>query len=260
MINEIKNNFFSPDGTIILINKPLGWTSFDAVKKIRNVIGSPPTLAKSSSSSGEPLQGRGERAIRVKAGHAGTLDPLATGLLIICTGKMTKKISEIQSQEKEYTGTFVLGAATPSYDLETEINSRKDFSHVTEKIIYDAAKNFTGKILQTAPLHSAKKINGRRAYEIARQGGEAKLKPVEVSIHSFEITDIDLPKVSFKVICGKGTYIRSLANDFGQVLNCGAYLASLCRTRIGEYKLEDAVTPEEFEKENFLPQIHRLKN
>lgn len=236
---EIKNNFLSPAGTVILINKPPGWTSFDAVKKVRNILTSPLT----------PLQERGEQSVRFKVGHAGTLDPLATGLLILCTGRKTKSISDIQSLEKEYTGTFVLGATTPSYDLETEIREQKDFSHVTKKMIRDAAKHFTGKIMQAAPLHSAKKIEGVRAYEIARKGGDAEMKPVAVSIHSFEITDIDLPKVSFNVVCSKGTYIRSLANDFGKHLGCGAYLSSLCRTRIGEYKLEDAVTPEEFEKE-----------
>ena len=225
------NNFLSPEGEVILINKPLGWTSFDAVKKIKNI------LAKNLEVK------------KIKAGHAGTLDPLATGLLIICTGKKTKIISEIQSLEKEYSGTFAIGATTPSYDLETEVSDRKDFSFVTEEIIRDAAKHFTGKILQTAPLHSAKKIDGKRAYQIARKGKDAELKPVEVSIHKFEITNIDLPEVSFRVVCSKGTYIRSLAHDFGKHLGCGAYLSSLCRTRIGNYKLEDALTPQEFEKE-----------
>jgi len=243
---EIKNNFLSRGGTVILINKPMGWTSFDVVKKIRNIL--TPSLAFLSRQ--KPGQETGdEQSVRFKVGHAGTLDPLASGLLIICTGRMTQKISEFQAQEKAYSGTFMLGATTPSYDLETEIREQKDFSHITEKMIRDAAKQFTGKILQTAPLYSAKKIDGVRAYEIARRGGEAEMKPVEVSIHSFEIIKIDLPKISFNVVCSKGTYIRSLANDFGKLLECGAYLSSLCRTRIGEYKLEDALTPEEFEKD-----------
>jgi tRNA pseudouridine55 synthase len=220
---------------VFLINKPLGWTSFDAVKKVRNV------LFKHRI----PLS-LGEAKVRLKVGHAGTLDPLASGLLIICAGKMTKKISEIQSQEKEYTGTFVLGATTPSYDMETEINATFDFSHITEKMIHAATRPFTGKILQAAPLHSAKKIGGQRAYHLARKGKDVEMKPSEIFIHAFEITGIRLPEVDFKVVCSKGTYIRSLANDFGKALSSGAYLASLCRTRIGSYLLEDALTPEEF--------------
>jgi tRNA pseudouridine55 synthase len=227
---------------IFLINKPLGWTSFDAVKKVRNIL----FKHKSPILSGE---GKGAK---LKVGHAGTLDPLATGLLIICSGKMTKKISEIQSQEKEYTGTFVLGATTPSYDMETEINATFDFSHVTEKMIHDATKPFTGKILQTAPLHSAKKIDGKRAYHFARKGKEVEMKPSEIFIHSFEITEIRMPEIDFKVVCSKGTYIRSLANDFGKALRSGAYLASLCRTRIGNYLLENALTPDEFAEKQIL--------
>lgn len=242
------NKAFSETDKIFLISKPAGWTSFDAVKKVRNI------LHKHS-----PLSfGEGQGVRRLKVGHAGTLDPLASGLLVVCTGKMTKKIPEIQSQEKEYTGTFVLGAATPSYDLETEVNATFDFSHVTEQIIYDTAKQFTGKILQTAPLHSAKKIEGKRAYQFARKGEEVEMKPSEIFIHSFEITGINLPEVSFKVVCSKGTYIRSLANDFGKALGCGAYLAALCRTRIGSYLLADAVTPAEFAERQILAE-HNLK-
>lgn len=226
---------------IFLISKPLGWTSFDAVKKMRNL------LSKHST----PSFGNGNKA-RFKIGHAGTLDPLASGLLIICSGKMTKKISEIQSQEKEYTGTFILGATTASYDMETEINETFDFSGVTEKMIYDAAKQFTGKILQTAPIHSAKKIDGKRAYQFARKGKSVEMKPSEIFIYSFEITGISLPEVSFKVVCSKGTYIRSLANDFGKALGCGGYLGSLCRTRIGNYLLTDALTPDEFAEKQYL--------
>ncbi|SRR5258705_11927173 len=217
---------------ILLINKPLGWTSFDAVKKVRNI------LFKHLSFS--------EKKVKPKVGHAGTLDPLASGLLIICSGKMTKKISGIQAQEKEYTGTLVLGATTPSYDMETEVNATFDFSHVTDMMVYDTTKQFTGKILQAAPLHSAKKIDGKRAYQLARQGKDVTMRPSEIFIHSFEITDIRLPEVDFKVVCSKGTYIRSLAHDFGKALGGGAYLASLCRTRIGDYLLEDALLPDEF--------------
>jgi tRNA pseudouridine55 synthase len=229
-----------PSDNIFLISKPIGWTSFDAVKKLRNILSKHPPL-----SFGEG-QGVRQKTRRPKVGHAGTLDPLASGLLIICSGKMTKKISEIQSQEKEYTGTFVLGATTPSYDMETEINATFDFSHITEKLIHETVKQFTGKILQAAPIHSAKKIDGKRAYLLARKGKEVEMKPSEIFIHSFEITDIRLPEIDFKVVCSKGTYVRSLAHDFGKALNSGAYLASLCRTRIGSYLLEDALTPDEF--------------
>jgi tRNA pseudouridine55 synthase len=238
-VKETKNKFSSPGGAVILIDKPQGWTSFDVVKKVRNIV-TPHRVS---------LKEEEEQSVRFKVGHAGTLDPLATGLLIICTEKMTRKISEFQEMEKEYTGTFVLGATTPSYDLETTVIPGKDYSHLTKKMIHDAVKHFTGKIMQAAPLHSAKKIEGVRAYEIARKGKQAELKPVEVHVHSFEITAIHLPEVSFKVVCSKGTYIRSLANDFGKQLGCGAYLGSLCRTRIGGYALEDALSPEEFEKE-----------
>ena len=235
---------FAEKENIILINKPVGWTSFDAVKKVKNIL---------SRCLPDISEGDGKK-VKPKVGHAGTLDPLASGLLIVCTGKMTKKIPEIQSLEKEYTGTFILGATTPSYDLETEINETQGFSHVSEKMVYDAAKQFTGKILQTAPIHSAKKIEGRRAYQLARKGKEVVMKPAEVVIYSFEITGIRLPEVSFKVVCSKGTYIRSLANDMGKTLECGAYLASLCRTRIGDYLLEGALTPIEFSEK------YQLKN
>lgn len=224
----------NPENNIFLINKPLGWTSFDAVKKVRNMLGNR----------------------KLKVGHAGTLDPLASGLLVICTGKMTKKISEIQSQEKEYTGTFILGATTPSYDMETKTNETFDFSHVTEKMIYDAVKQFAGKILQVAPLHSAKKIEGKRAYHFARKGKDVEMKPSEIFIHLFEITGINLPEITFRVVCSKGTYIRSLANDFGKALGCGAYLASLCRTRIGNYLLVDALTPDEFSERQIAAAHH----
>jgi tRNA pseudouridine55 synthase len=216
------NNF--EEGRVLLINKPLQWTSFDAVRKIRNLI-------------------------RIKkVGHAGTLDPLATGLLIICTGKFTKKINEYMAKEKEYTGSFALGATTPTYDLESEPQNFKPVDGITEETIISATKPFTGAILQIPPAHSAIKLEGKRMYELARQGKEVKLEPRPVTIHEFEITKIDMPVIHFRVVCSTGTYIRSLAHDFGHALGCGAYLSGLCRTRIGEFKLEDSMTIEEFQK------------
>ena len=209
---------------VLLINKPYNWTSFDVVKYIRNALG-------------------GE-----KIGHAGTLDPLATGLLILCTGKMTKRISEIQDAEKEYTGTFSLGATTPSYDLETETTERKSLTEITPEKIRLAAKQFTGELDQVPPPHSAVKVGGRRAYAMARNDETFELRPKRVRITEFEITGIDLPEVSFRVVCGKGTYIRSLANDLGLALGCGAYLSALCRTRIGNYYLKDALEPSQFSR------------
>jgi len=207
-----------------LINKSLYWTSFDAVRKIRNLI-------------------------KVKkVGHAGTLDPLATGLLIICTGKFTKKINEYMAREKEYTGSFTLGAVTPTYDLESEPVQVKSVESISSEQILKATEKFTGEILQTPPAHSAIKVEGKRVYELARKGQEVKLEPRKITIKEFEITGIDLPVVQFRVVCSTGTYIRSLANDFGQELGCGAYLSGLCRTRIGEFLLSDAMTVEEFEK------------
>ncbi len=212
------------EGQLLLINKPFHWTSFDAVNKIRNL-----TRVK-------------------KVGHAGTLDPLATGLLIICTGKLTKKINEYMAQEKEYTGTFTLGATTPTYDLESEPGNFKSVKHLTEAEINATTKKFTGDIMQTPPAHSAIKIEGKRVYEMARQGKEVKIEPRKITIKEFEITKIELPSVHFKVVCSTGTYIRSLANDFGEALSCGAYLSSLCRTRIGNYLLKDAMTIEAFQE------------
>ncbi|MEP7263288.1 MAG: tRNA pseudouridine(55) synthase TruB [Bacteroidota bacterium] len=205
------------EGTVLLINKPYEWTSFDVVKKLRNV-----TRAK-------------------KVGHAGTLDPLATGLLIVCTGKFTKQISIIQDAEKEYTGTFFMGATTPSADRETEVNHTFDITGLTNEAIYNTTKQFTGTIMQVPPLHSAVKVDGERAYKIARRGEEHKLNAKQITIKEFEITDISLPYIKFKVVCSKGTYIRSLADDFGKALNNGAYLYDLCRTRIGTYLLADAM-------------------
>lgn len=213
------------DGAVLLFNKPLKWTSFDVVKKVR-------TLTKVS-----------------KVGHAGTLDPLASGLLIICTGKFTKKINEYMGQPKEYIGTFTLGATTTTYDLEKEPENFKDISCISENEIYAATKQFTGNILQMPPQHSAIKKDGKRLYESARKGIEVKVDPRPVTIHEFEITKIELPVVHFKVKCSTGTYIRSLANDFGVALNCGAYLSSLCRTAIGDFTLNNAYSIENFEKE-----------
>ena len=215
-----KNSY--EEGKVLLINKPLHWTSFDAVRKIRNII-------------------------RIKkVGHAGTLDPLATGLLIICTGKFTKKINEYQAKEKEYTGSFTLGAVTPTYDLESEPQDFKNFDFVTQELLDETAVKFLGEIDQVPPIHSAIKQKGKPVYLAARKGHEVKLEPRKINIKEFEITKMELPVVFFKVVCTTGTYIRSLANDFGTALGCGAYLSSLCRTRIGEFTLEQSVTIEEF--------------
>lgn len=203
---------------LLLINKPLGWTSFDVVNKLRYKL-----------------------KIK-KIGHAGTLDPLATGLLIICTGKMTKRIDEFQAQEKEYTGKFVLGQTTPSFDLETEVSEARDISLITNEAIKSAALKFIGHIQQVPPIHSAIRINGKRSYALARKGKEPELKAREIFIREFEITNIAKPIVDFRVACSKGTYIRSLARDFGEALGTVAYLSELCRTRIGEFKLTDALS------------------
>ncbi len=218
--DEIKAEFES--GKVLLIDKPLHWTSFDAVRKIRN-------------------------SIRIKkVGHAGTLDPLATGLLIICTGKFTKKINEYMAQEKEYTGSFTLGAITPTYDLESEPEQQKDISAITEPMIKDATKQFIGEIQQLPPIYSAIKKQGVALYELARRGETVELEPRTIFIKAFEITSIELPKVYFKIICSTGTYIRSMAHDFGAALGCGAYLSGLRRTRIGDFRVEDGITMQEF--------------
>ncbi|MBD0285741.1 MAG: tRNA pseudouridine(55) synthase TruB [Flavisolibacter sp.] len=212
-------------GQVLLINKPLHWTSFDAVRKVRH-------LTKTK-----------------KVGHAGTLDPLATGLLIICTGKFTKKIHEYMAQEKEYTGTITLGAVTPTYDLESKPEQFQPFETITPQQIKDATKPFIGEIQQVPPIHSAIKKEGKRVYELARKGMDVKLEPRTVIISVFEIIDIALPVVQFRVVCSTGTYIRSLANDFGAYLGCGGYLSSLCRTRIGSFLLQDAITIEQLEQQ-----------
>ena len=211
------------EGQILLIDKPLQWTSFDVIRKIRHLI-------------------------RVKkVGHAGTLDPLATGLLIICTGKFTKKINEYMAREKEYTGTITLGATTPTYDLESKPENFRSLENISEKKIKSTTNIFLGETMQVPPAHSAIKVKGKRVYELARKGKEVRLEPRKVFIKEFELTAIELPCVHFRVVCSTGTYIRSLANDFGEALACGAYLSSLRRTRIGEFRIEDALGIEGFE-------------
>lgn len=204
------------DGVVLLLDKPLTWTSFDVVRKVKNTL-------------------------RVKKiGHAGTLDPLATGLLILCTGKKTKEIEQIQAQEKEYTGTIRLGETTPSFDLETAVDQTRPYEHLTEEQIRAATQQFIGRIEQTPPLFSAVKIDGKRAYELARKGQEAEIKSKTVELKAFELTRIALPDIDFRVVCSKGTYIRSLARDLGEALGCGGHLTKLVRTRIGDYQLADA--------------------
>jgi tRNA pseudouridine55 synthase len=206
---------------LLLINKPLRWTSFDVVNKLRYLL-----------------------KIK-KIGHAGTLDPLATGLLIICTGAMTKKIDAFMGLEKEYTGTLILGQTTPSHDLETALSERVEVSHLTPESIRQAALQLTGVIQQIPPSHSAIKIGGKRAYKLARKGKEPSLQPREVEVKEFTISSITLPEVHFKIVCSKGTYIRSLVRDLGQALGVGAHLSQLCRTRIGNFHLTDAVSPDQ---------------
>lgn len=211
-------------GEVLLFNKPLRWTSFDLVKKVRGLV-------------------------KVKkVGHAGTLDPLATGLLIICTGKMTKQIDTYQSQEKEYTGTFRLGVTTASYDMEQPVDHTFPIDHISEQAIHQTVKQFTGNITQFPPPHSAVKIGGKRAYEIARKGEQVNVKLREVEVKEFEITSIQFPVVAFRIVCSKGTYIRSIAHDFGKALNSGACLESLIRTRIGDFRLTDAYELPDFIK------------
>ncbi len=212
-------------GKVLLMDKPVKWTSFDVVKKVR-------ILTKIS-----------------KVGHAGTLDPLATGLLIVCTGKFTKKINEYMAREKEYTGTITLGSVTPTFDLESAPEQFKDYLHISPDMIRQATIPFTGAIQQIPPIHSAIKKDGIPAYKMARAGKEIKMEPRNVTIHEFSITTIELPIVHFKVVCSTGTYIRSLANDLGEALGCGGHLSSLCRTRIGEFLLTDAVSVPQFEAE-----------
>jgi len=208
-------------GSMLMIDKPYRWTSFDVVKKLRGALGVK------------------------KIGHAGTLDPLATGLLILCTGKLTKELNNYQALEKEYEGTFVLGKTTPSIDLETEFDSYQDTSHLTKEQVVNATYKFIGTIQQVPPNYSAVKVDGQRVYNIARKGQKVELKPRTVEISEFQITHCLIPEVKFKIICSKGTYIRSLVRDFGASLGTGAYLSSLVRTRIGPYSLSEAYKLEE---------------
>jgi tRNA pseudouridine55 synthase len=212
------STFDFQNGELLLVDKPLTWTSFDVVGKIRN----------------------STRIKKIKVGHAGTLDPLATGLLIVCTGKLTKKVDEFLAEEKEYTGTITLGATTPSYDLETEVNNHFQTEHITTELIANAAESFLGEIEQVSPAYSALRIDGERAYHKARRGEEVKMKSRKVTIETFEITNIEMPVISFRIVCSKGTYIRSIAHDFGKKLESGGYLSSLRRTRSGGFKIEDA--------------------
>ena len=228
-MSALKEQFLN--GEIILIDKPLDWTSFQVVNKIRWLIRSTFGIKK------------------IKVGHAGTLDPLASGLLILCTGKMTKSIEQFMGQEKEYTGTFTLGSTTPSYDLETEIDNTFPTDHITEELLQVTLNQFVGTIDQYPPVFSALKKDGKRLYEFAREGIEVEIPARKVNIRSFELTQKAIPKVDFKVICSKGTYIRSLANDYGKALNSGAHLSALRRTRIGEFNIEQAISIEDFEKQ-----------
>jgi tRNA pseudouridine55 synthase len=212
------------NGQIILIDKPLHWTSFQAVNKMKYALINNVGLPK-----------------KFKIGHAGTLDPLASGLLLVCTGKFTKRITELQGQAKEYTGTFFIGATTPSYDLETEIDETFDTSHIDESLIYETVKQFLGEIDQKPPVFSAIKKDGIRLYEHARAGEFVEISSRKTTIHEFEINRIALPEIDFRVVCSKGTYIRSLAYDFGKAMNSGSHLTMLRRTKIGDYNVGNAI-------------------
>ncbi|HBX62949.1 MULTISPECIES: tRNA pseudouridine(55) synthase TruB [Empedobacter] len=229
------------EGHVFLIDKPLDWTSFDVVNKIRWNIRKAYNLKK------------------IKVGHAGTLDPKATGLLLVCTGKWTKRIDEFQAQEKSYTGTIKLGVTTPTYDLESEEDQTFPTEHITEEIIHEATKQFIGEIEQFPPMHSAVKVDGKRLYELAREGQEIERKARKITIHDFKITKIDLPFVDFEVNCSKGTYIRSLAFDFGKAINSGGYLTALRRTKIGEFDVINAenfaLEKSYFEEENTTEEV-----
>lgn len=225
-------NFYT--GEVLLIDKPYNWSSFQAVNKLKHAIKNHPSFLVEGVK------------IKPKIGHAGTLDPLATGLLIVCTGKKTKSINDLMGMEKEYTGTFLLGATTPCYDLEKPVDQVYPTEHITNEAILETAEKFIGIQQQVPPLFSAVMVDGKRAYELARAGVETELKSREIELKEFEITAIRTPEVDFRIVCSKGTYIRSIARDFGLALNSGAHLTKLCRTRIGEFELKNAVTPEEF--------------
>lgn len=212
----------NPEGAILAFDKPYRCTSFDIVAKLKNYI-------------------KRELKLKIKVGHAGTLDPLATGIIIVCVGSFTKKIDSLMGLDKEYTGTFQLGATTSSYDLEKEINETFPFDHITKEMVLKTAKQFTGTIEQIPPHFSAVKVNGKRAYELAREGQEMEIKSKQITISDFEITAFNPPFVDFRIVCSKGTYIRSIARDFGEALDSGAHLTALRRTRVGEMKVEDAI-------------------
>lgn len=218
-------------GQILCIDKPLEWTSFQAVNSLKWAIRKKYHLKK------------------IKIGHAGTLDPLATGLLLVCTGKFTKRIPELQGQVKEYTGTFTIGATTPSYDLETEVNATYAIDHITTELIKAKTEGFIGEIDQVPPIFSALKKDGKRLYELARAGETTTIPSRKVHIHEFEITYISLPQIGFRVLCGKGTYIRSLAHDYGKALGAGAYLSELRRTKIGDFIVDKAISPADFKNQ-----------
>lgn len=217
------------EGQVLLLDKPLEWTSFQVVNKVRWLLRKQFNLKK------------------IKVGHAGTLDPLATGLLILCTGKFTKRIDEYQAQDKEYTGTILLGATTPSYDAETEIDQTYPTQHIEEALLHETLKNFVGTIQQQPPVFSALKKEGKRLYEYARKGEEVEIPTREIHIQEFELTRIALPEVDFRVVCSKGTYIRSLAHDYGKALKSGGYLTALRRTKIGEFDVQNSQSLEEIE-------------
>lgn len=228
MDTRTKEDFLN--GQLLLIDKPMGWSSFQAVNKLKWVIRKKFALKK------------------FKIGHAGTLDPLATGLLLVCTGKFTKTITQLQGQIKEYTGTISLGATTSSYDLETEVDKTYATAHITDQLLHKATAQFIGEIEQTPPIFSALKKDGKRLYEYAREGKVVEIKKRNVTITVFEITRIELPEIDFRVVCSKGTYIRSLANDFGKALQSGGHLSSLRRTKIGDYNVNKALDPLVFEE------------
>lgn len=228
-MKKTKEDFLA--GQTLLIDKPLGWSSFQAVNALKWAIRKKFNLKK------------------IKIGHAGTLDPLATGLLVICTGKFTKRIPELQGQIKEYTGTFTLGGTTPSYDLETEVDQIFSIDHITTDLIQHATSQFLGEIHQKPPIFSALKKDGKRLYKFAREGIEVEIKTRKITISEFEITSIRLPELDFRVVCSKGTYIRSLAHDFGKVLDSGAHLSALKRTKIGDFNVNKAMTPAVFKEQ-----------
>lgn len=221
-----KKTFNFLEGEVLLIDKPLGWTSFDVVNSIRYTIK------------------RTFKIKKIKVGHAGTLDPLATGLLIVCTGKFTKQIESFQGLDKVYVGSMYMGATTPSYDKETEVDQTFDTSSISKDQLLETAKQFTGEIEQTPPKFSAVKIDGKRAFEYARKDKEVKIKSRQITIHEFNLLNVELPEIDFLVSCSKGTYIRSLVNDFGKAMNNGAYMSSLRRTEIGDYSVSDAYSIE----------------